>query len=358
MTPSAPDAMPARDGRMTPSAPGAAPATGAPVTRSAPGRLAGLAASLGEPSGGGDALLCLAGEDLAWFVERGGVDVFLVEYRDGTVVSSFKHLLRAGPGRLVFGIGEAAGEETAGGGRRAEKLRAGKRSAGKRSAEKRTAEKRTVKRQPAEKRAATRRTARRPDGEETLAAVARPLPGTALRRVRPSTLVESGAGDDVAGQVDAWISAVSAAVARDVELPPHPEKRLGRGEEVEAGSGCVLAADQGLVWATGTGVGTVEFIGAGQALPPGAAAIPLTLESWIRLDAPARLAGRSSRDLQAADEAAAGPGRVPPPGPRRRAVQPPPAARRRSQPADLPGQLAAAVTPRTRGDRAVRGARP
>ena len=227
-----------------------APANHSSAMPSAPDRLAELAASLGEPTGGGDTLLRLAGEDLAWFVERGGVDVFLVECRDGAVVSSFKHLLRAGPGRLVFGVGEAHG---------------------------------------------------RADDEETLAAVARALPGTALRRVRPSALVERGAGDDVAHQVDAWISAVSTAVARDVELRPHPEKLLGRGEKFEAGSGCVLAADRGLVWATADGVETVEFIGADHTLPAGAAAVPLTLESWITLDAPARLAGRSSRDLQAAD---------------------------------------------------------
>ena len=226
-------------------------------TPSAPDRLAELAASLGEPPVAGHAFFRLAGEDLAWFVERGGVDVFLAEYRDGAVVSSFKYLLRAGPGRLVFGVGQAEGN-------------------------------------PA-------------DGDETdskdketLTAVGRALPGTALRRVRPSALLARGAGDDVASEVDAWIAGISAAVARDVELCPHPDKLLGRGEEVEAGSGCVLAAEKGLVWATASGVETVEFIGASQTLPPGAVAIPLTLESWLRLDAPTRFTGRSSRDLQAA----------------------------------------------------------
>ena len=216
------------------------------MTQSAPDRLAELAASLGEPPSGGDTPFRLAGKDVAWFVARGGVDVFLVEYRDGAVVSSFKHVLRAGPGRLVFGVGEQ-------------------------------------------------------DGRETLTAVARALPGTALRRVRPSALLQHGAGDDVADQVDAWVAAFSVAVARDVELCPHPEKLLGRGEEVQAGSGCVLAADQGLVWATAAGADTVEFIGADHALPAGPVALPLTLESWIRLDAPAQLTGRSSRDLHAAE---------------------------------------------------------
>ena len=259
MTSSAPDRLAELAASLGGPGGGDTPATGCRTTESARGRLAELAASLGEPTDGGEALLRLAGEDVAWFVERGGVDVFLVEYRGGVVVSSFKHVLRAGPGRLVFGVEEAHGNETAGG-----------EAAGGEAA-----------------------------GGETLVAVARLLPGTALRRVRPGALVERGAGDDVADEVDAWIAAVSAAVARDVELPPHPEKRLGAGEEVEAGAGCVLAADKGLVWATAAGVETVEFIGAGQTLPAGAAAVPLTLESWIRLDAPARFTGRSSRDLQA-----------------------------------------------------------
>ena len=268
---------------------GDAPATGDRTTRSASGRLAELAASLGEPPDGGDVLLPLAGEDVAWFVEWGGVDVFLVEYRGGAVVSSFKHLLRAGPGRLVFGVEEAHGNEAAVGEAAVGEAAVGEAAVGE-----------TAVGEAAGGKAAGGEAA---VGEaavgETLVAVARLLPGTALRRVRPGALVERGAGDEVADEVDAWIAAVSAAVARDVELPPHPEKLLGAGEEVEAGAGCVLAADKGLVWATAAGVETVEFIGAGQTLPAGAAAIPLTLESWIRLDAPARLAGRSSRDLQA-----------------------------------------------------------
>ena len=214
------------------------------MMESGPDRIAELAVSLGDPASG-DTLFRLGDKEVAWFVERGGIDVFFVEYRDGAVVSSFKHLLRAGPGRLVFGVGEAS-------------------------------------------------------GRETLTAVAKPLPGTALRRVRPNVLLQQGAGNEVADQIDAWIAAFSVAVARDVELSPHPEKLLGRGEEVEAGSGCVLAADRGLVWATAAGAETVEFIGADHTLPAGAVAIPLTLESWIRLDAPARLTGRSSRDLHAA----------------------------------------------------------
>ena len=143
-------ATPAPGAPMTRSAPaaslgeptdgGATPATGGRTTESARGRLAELAASLGELSGGGDALLRVVGEDVAWFVEQGGIDVFLVEYRGGAVVSSFKHLLRAGPGRLVFGVGKADGEETVGG-----EATGGEAAGGEAAARRRTARRRMAK---------------------------------------------------------------------------------------------------------------------------------------------------------------------------------------------------------------------
>ena len=219
------------------------PANGDQMARSVPERLAELAVALGEPASEDKALFRLADRGSAWFVDRGAVDVFVVEYRDGTIVSGFKHLLRADSGRLVFGVGEAG-------------------------------------------------------NRETLAVVAKVLPGTAVRRVPVHALVQHGAGDEVADQVDAWVTAFSAAIVRDVELCPNPDKLLANGAEVEAGSGCVLAAEKGLVWATAVRAETVEFIGADHTLSVNAA-IPLTLESWIRLDAPAKVTGRSSQDLQA-----------------------------------------------------------
>ena len=72
-----------------------------------PNRLAALAASLGEAiSSAGNRPIRLDDPQFAYFVERGTLDVFLTEYEDGRITSSFKHVLRAGSGRLVFGVGK------------------------------------------------------------------------------------------------------------------------------------------------------------------------------------------------------------------------------------------------------------
>ena len=70
-------------------------------------RLTELAVSLGEPfASAGNLPIYLDDPKVGWFVEQGALDVFLIECQDGQPVSSAKHLLRAGVGRLVFGMGE------------------------------------------------------------------------------------------------------------------------------------------------------------------------------------------------------------------------------------------------------------
>ena len=66
-----------------------------------------MAVSLGEPfPSAGNLPIHLDDPEVGWFVEHGALDVFLIEYQDGQPVSNAKHLLRAGVGRLVFGMGE------------------------------------------------------------------------------------------------------------------------------------------------------------------------------------------------------------------------------------------------------------
>ena len=73
-------------------------------------RLFALATSHGEPVASAANQPILLDDPLtAWLVERGGLDVFLVEHRDGQPASSFKHLIRATEGMLVFGVGDSAG---------------------------------------------------------------------------------------------------------------------------------------------------------------------------------------------------------------------------------------------------------
>jgi hypothetical protein len=101
--------------------------------------------------------------DAAWFVETGGLDVFLTEYRDDAPVSNAKHLLRAGPGRLVFGVGR---------------------------------------------------------GDGSLVATAKGLPDTNLRQLRLADLAGSDLETDLSVQLDAWVSEVGASVSRQIEPRP------------------------------------------------------------------------------------------------------------------------------------------
>ena len=75
-----------------------------------------LAVSQGDAvAGGANNPIELTDARTAWFVERGALDVFVVERRDGRVASTFKHVVRAEPGRIVFGADPAA-DGAAGGG--------------------------------------------------------------------------------------------------------------------------------------------------------------------------------------------------------------------------------------------------
>lgn len=69
--------------------------------------LALVASDLGEPVAvAGNRPILLDDPEVAWYVEGGAVDVFLVEHVEGEAVSSSKHLLRAGEGCLIFGLGD------------------------------------------------------------------------------------------------------------------------------------------------------------------------------------------------------------------------------------------------------------
>ena len=53
-------------------------------------------------AGGGNRPIRLSEPGVAWFVVRGSVDVFATELQEDGVPTDFKHMLRAGPGRLLF----------------------------------------------------------------------------------------------------------------------------------------------------------------------------------------------------------------------------------------------------------------
>ena len=210
-----------------------------------PHRLAELAVSLGEPvAGAGNRPIHLDDPNTVWFVERGALDVFLVEYREGEAASSSKHLLRAGQDRLAFGVGKSGA---------------------------------------------------------SLATIAKGIPGSRLRRARLEDLLEHDVGGELARQVDAWLSELAAAVARQIEPHPRPSLLLdpaNPGESLDAESGSVLSTRPGgVVWAAADDVGAAAYLGTEDLDENGTGLVPLTSETWLTLWGPARVTGVSSRDL-------------------------------------------------------------
>ena len=205
-------------------------------------RLAELASSVGEPAASaGNHPVLLDDPGVAWFVECGALDVFLIDNPGGEQKSSPKHVLRAEAGRLVFGV-------------------------------------------------------RGRDGG-SLAAIARGLPGSQLRRMRLKQVLER-CGDELADQVDVWVAEFTAAVTREIEARPRPGLLLDPGKPVqslEAEAGCVLSARSGGVfWAVVNGA--VAYLGTEDPKEKNSV-VPLTSDSWLTLQEPARGAGVSSRVL-------------------------------------------------------------
>ena len=205
-------------------------------------RLAELAASLGEPvASAGNRPIGLDDPQTAWFVEQGGLDVFLVEYRDGQPMSSLKHLTRAGEGRLVFGVRESG---------------------------------------------------------EPLGVIAKALQGSRIRRLRLEVLLNNDIGDALADQVDAWVSEFAATVARQIEPRPRAGLLVNPREPRETEAGGVLSARPGsVVWFEGGG--GAAYLGTEEPDEDGSGLIPLTSETWLTLRSPAPVTGVSSRDLRA-----------------------------------------------------------
>lgn len=174
-----------------------------------------------------------------WYVERGAVDVFLMERRDGLDVAAPQHVIHAEAGRLIMGVALQAS-----------------------------------------------------DFDFTL--VAKGLPDTLLRRL-PTTALEKVDSVDVAAQVDAWITGVSTMLFARNDLPVNPDVLIEQGKPVEGARGTLRSAS-GVVWVPDTGLymGVVE---AANIAPLDAAVVPLTTDSWLTLFDTTRIVGRSSEDL-------------------------------------------------------------
>lgn len=179
-----------------------------------------------------------------WFVEKGAVDVFLIERGDGVDQTAPQHLLRAEAGRLLPGI--ASQEE-----------------------------------------------------DTTLGLVAKGVPDTLLRRLSTAHLAELG-NDELAGQVDAWIMDLSAMLSRGVTKHPRPDALIEHGQVPTTMTGR-LSTRRGVVWLSEPPQGAGLFMDlVGPAMSntgKHGGPLPLTSFSWFTLMEPAQLSTRASETL-------------------------------------------------------------
>ena len=189
--------------------------------------------------------------DSAWFIDRGTVDLFLVEFKDGVEQAAPQHLLRRESGRLLLGV---APDE--------------------------------------------------PDGNDkhtTLSLIAKGVPGTLLKRV-PASLLSEVHPAELAEQTDTWLTGITAALARFVSRFPRPTALAEPGLTRTLGPG-TLSARRGVVWVTEPSLGKSLFMDMldqaelDGASGPREAVIPLTRTSWLTLFDEATVAARSTEAL-------------------------------------------------------------
>ena len=208
------------------------------------GRLGEIAVSRGEAFvGGGNRPIRLSDPETVWYVVEGAVDVFIADRSEDGMQSDFRHLLRAGAGRMVFGVADAEVGSSV--------------------------------------------------------HIAKGLPDTELRRVPRSAFAGPEMAGALAEQVDAWISDFAARIAREVVPRPRPERFLSAGEEVEIANENVLSTRHGVVWVS-SGEGDAAFLGTEEPSGDGPDFIPVTVDSWISLYRPSRVSATSSAGLAAA----------------------------------------------------------
>ncbi len=206
--------------------------------------LVDLAAESGIPvSCAGNLPLETSDPQYVWFIDKGAVDLFLVEHQDGVEQAAPQHLLRADCGRLLPGVAPQV-------------------------------------------------------GNTTLSLVAKGLPGTVLRRF-PVASLAAVRNAELAEHVDAWLMDVSAMLSRDVMPRPRPDALLEPGQ-VTTGRTGTLSAQRSVVWVSELPPGAGLFM---SLLDPiegkegTISATPLTPASWLMLTDEVPFSTQSSETL-------------------------------------------------------------
>ena len=188
--------------------------------------------------------------DSVWFIDRGAVDLFLVEFRDGVEQAAPQHLLRRESGRLLPGVAPDEQDD---------------------------------------------------DKDTTLSLVAKGLPGTLLKRLPASSLTEVHPAE-LADQTDTWLTAMTDTLSRLVNRSPRPNA-LAEPGPIRIPGPCSLSVRRGVVWVSEPSRGASLFMDMvdqaelAEAGGPREALIPLTRTSWLTLFDEATVSGSSTETL-------------------------------------------------------------
>ena len=213
--------------------------------------IAEIAARSGTPVRcAGNLPVTLDDPESVWFIEKGAVNLFLVESEDGVEVAAPQHLLHRTAGWLLPGVVPDRGDL----------------------------------------------------GEDTtLSLVAKGRPGTLLRRLPASSLSRAHAAE-LAEQVDTWLSAVTETLSRFAVRIPRPTALAEPGTTRKLAP-CTLSVRRGVAWVSEPPCGTSQYMGivdpaeSGAEAGPHAAMIPLTRTSWLTLFDEATLSSQSTEAL-------------------------------------------------------------
>ena len=210
------------------------------VGASAAESLAEMAAARGElVAGGGNRPIHLSDSRNLWFVAEGSVDVFATRRRADGVPADFKHLLRAGSGRLLF---------------------------------------------PA------------PEDLTGTLLVAKGLPGSELRLMPLDAVYGAGCDEQIVAQVETWVSEVSEAVTREFTFRPRIDRLLSAVGEQPVGAGESVSTRRGVVWMYGEAA-SLAYLGTEEGDPDAAGAVPVTPASWVTSSAQAMVRCVSTLEL-------------------------------------------------------------
>ncbi len=189
--------------------------------------------------------------DSVWFIDRGTVDLFLVEYRDGVEQAAPQHMLRRESGGLLPGVASDVLDDK--------------------------------------------------DRGTTLSVLAKGLPGTLLKRL-PVSLLSDVHPAELADQTDTWLTDITEALARFVGRFPRPNALAEPGLTGTLGPS-TLSVRRGVVWVSQPPRGAslymdmIDQAELAEASGPHEAVIPLTRTSWLSLFDEVEVSGQSSETL-------------------------------------------------------------